>query len=115
MKKADLVLETQKSLPYNISKEHVRVVVDSVFASLTKGLQADGRAQIAGFGTFEIRSRKARVGRNPRTGEPITLAAARTVGFRPSSELKLALDDKPAVAAHASKAAPPAAEASAEM
>ena len=58
---------------------------DGVIASALKGGM---RVQITGFGTFEAKHRKARMGRNPRTGEAIEIAATTTPGFRPGKGLK---------------------------
>ena len=51
-------------------------------------LKSDQRVQITGFGTFEAKHRKARTGRNPRTGETIMIAATKTPGFRAGKGLK---------------------------
>ena len=50
-----------------------------------------GSVQLLGFGTFEVRKRAARSGRNPKTGETIKIKASKTVGFKPSSALKSSL------------------------
>lgn len=57
-------------------------------AGVLKGLREDGSVTIAGFGTFEVKERKARTGRNPHTGEPIQIAAGRRVGFRMGKALR---------------------------
>jgi DNA-binding protein HU-beta len=51
----------------------------------------DQKVQIIGFGTFEVKNRPARQGRNPKTGEPMQISASRSVGFKPSSALKASL------------------------
>jgi len=63
-------------------------LVDTVLDSIRKGLREDGSVTIAGFGTFEVKARKARVGRNPHTGEPIQIEAGRRVGFRMGKALR---------------------------
>jgi DNA-binding protein HU-beta len=63
-------------------------LVDTVMGGILKGLREDGSVTIAGFGTFEVKDRKARVGRNPHTGEPIQIAAGRRVGFRMGKALR---------------------------
>jgi DNA-binding protein HU-beta len=63
-------------------------LVDSVLAGILKGLREDRSVTIAGFGTFDVKDRKARVGRNPHTGEPIRIEAGRRVGFRMGKALK---------------------------
>ena len=53
-----------------------------------RGLREDRNVTIAGFGTFEVKDRKARTGRNPHTGEPIQIEAGRRVGFRMGKALR---------------------------
>ena len=62
--------------------------VDAVIESITNGLKVDQNVTIVGFGTFTKKTRKARVGRNPVTREPIQIKASNTVGFKPSQNLK---------------------------
>jgi len=66
-------------------------LVDAVFGTIKKGLSEGQNVTIAGFGTFEVKPRKARVGRDPQTGEPIQIAAGRRVGFRVGKSLKEAI------------------------
>lgn len=63
-------------------------LVDAVLESIQLGLREDGNVTIAGFGTFEVKDRKARAGRNPHTGEPIQIQAGRRVGFRMGKSLR---------------------------
>ncbi len=70
------------------TKKQVGEAVDSVFGALTTALQDDGRISYPGFGTFNVKDRAERQGRNPRTGESITISASRTVGFKPAPALK---------------------------
>jgi len=63
-------------------------LVDAVVAGVLKGLREDRSVTIAGFGTFEVKDRSARTGRNPHTGEPIEIAAGRRVGFRMGKALR---------------------------
>lgn len=65
--------------------------VNAVISGIKKGIQKDESVQLAGFGTFSIRRRKARNGRNPKTGAPIRIPASRTVGFRPGTQFKASL------------------------
>jgi DNA-binding protein HU-beta len=66
--------------------------VDALFGTgggvIAKALKKGKRVQITGFGTFETKKRKARTGRNPRTGETIKIAATKTPGFRAGKGLK---------------------------
>ncbi|HIG11224.1 MAG: HU family DNA-binding protein [bacterium] len=63
-------------------------LVDTVLAGIRKGLVEENSVTLSGFGTFEVKSRKARVGRNPQTGEPIQICAGRRVGFRVGKALR---------------------------
>ena len=69
--------------------------VDALFAPdggiIAGALKKQSRVQITGFGTFESKARKARMGRNPRTGQAIHIAATRTPGFRAGKGLKDAI------------------------
>lgn len=75
--------------------EQATAVVEALFdpedGIVARGLQESGRVQITGFGTFETRTRKARTGRNPRTGASIRIPASRTAGFRVGKGLKDAI------------------------
>lgn len=63
-------------------------LIDAVLDGIQQGLREDGSVTIAGFGTFEVKDRKARAGRNPHTGEPIQIQAGRRVGFRMGKSLR---------------------------
>ncbi|HEB54157.1 MAG TPA: HU family DNA-binding protein [bacterium] len=91
MNKADLIAEVQKQLGAECSKAHAERTVNAFLSAVESGLQRDGEVQIVGFGTFAVKQRAARTGRNPQTREPIQIPASRTVGFRPGSGLKNAL------------------------
>ena len=66
-------------------------LVDTVFDTIQKELSEGQSVTISGFGTFEVKPRKARVGRDPRTGDPIRIEAGRRVGFRVGRTLKQSL------------------------
>jgi len=65
--------------------------VTAAFADIVAALQQGDKVTIAGFGTFVVANRNARTGRNPKTGAPVEIAAARKAKFKPSSTLKDAL------------------------
>mgnify|MGYP002641139246 CR=1 FL=1 len=71
-----------------VSRLQASRLVDTVLDGITNGLRDDGTVTLTGFGTFEVRERPARVGRNPMTGEPMPIAAGRKVGFRGCKGLK---------------------------
>ena len=68
------------------------VVVSNVFRMIAEELSGGNEVAIAGFGTFQVRQRAERVGRNPRTGESMTIPASRTAGFKPAKALREALN-----------------------
>ncbi len=86
MNKSDLVVHVASEL--RTSKLQAAKLVDTVLGGIKEGLQSDKSVTITGFGTFEVKPRKARVGRNPHTGEPIAIAAGNRVGFRVGKALK---------------------------
>jgi len=89
MTKADLVSVVAKTV--KLSKRAAEDAVNATFESLARGIKKDRRFQVPGFGTFSVRARKARKGRNPQTGAVINIKASRTVGFKPAPVLKRAL------------------------
>jgi DNA-binding protein HU-beta len=70
------------------SKAAATRAVDAVINCITSGIKKDEGVTIVGFGTFLKKQRKARIGRNPATGEPMPIKASNTVGFKPSQTLK---------------------------
>jgi nucleoid DNA-binding protein len=86
--KADLIEEVQKQLGNECSKAHAERAVNALISSIQRGLKKDKEVQIVGFGTFAVKNRKARMGRNPQTNEPMQIKASRTVGFRAGTNLK---------------------------
>ena len=89
MTKGDLVDAVAKSA--KISKRAAGDAVDATFEGISRGIKKSKRFQVPGFGTFTVRSRKARKGRNPQTGAVISIKASRTVGFKPAPVLKKGL------------------------
>jgi DNA-binding protein HU-beta len=90
MTKAELV-ETIAAHGIGMTKKGAEEVADVLFAAIGKAIRREGRFSYPGFGTWTVRTRKARRGRNPRTGEEMRIRAARTVGFRPAKGLKAGL------------------------
>ena len=70
-----------------LSKGQVEVAVDSVLEQIAEALRSNERVDLRGFGSFVVKDRKERQGRNPRTGETITIPAKRDAAFKPSKEL----------------------------
>ncbi len=76
----------------DISKSSATRAVDAVTEAITDALKKEEQVTLVGFGTFTVRQRAARSGRNPRTGETIDIKAARVPGFKPGKALKDALN-----------------------
>ena len=77
-----------------VTKAEAGRVVNAVFAAINEGLKSDGKVVLPGFGSFEVRKRTARVGRNPRTGEEIKIKASKVPAFRPGKGMKEAVSKK---------------------
>jgi len=72
----------------DISKAAAGRAVDALVDSITKALQSNDQVTLVGFGTFSVRQREARTGRNPQTGETINIKAAKIPGFKAGKGLK---------------------------
>lgn len=86
MTKADLIDEVSEAT--GLRKKDVTSVVEAAFAAMMGALRRHEKVQIVGFGTFEPRRRKARIGRDPRTQEMIRIGASWSLNFRPGKQLK---------------------------
>ncbi|HET6205045.1 MAG TPA: HU family DNA-binding protein [Planctomycetota bacterium] len=89
MNKSQLVDVVAKDI--GTSRVKAEIVVGTVLAGIAKGLKRDRGVSLVGFGTFSVRHRKGRMGRNPKTGEPIRIQASRTVSFRASRALRASI------------------------
>mgnify|MGYP004499238997 CR=1 FL=1 len=74
-----------------VSKKDTEQVLNAFFSTVQETLKQDDKVQIPGFGSFEVRKRAARTGRNPHTGEVIEIAAAKVPSFKPGKGLKDAI------------------------
>ena len=86
MNKGELIQAVAKS--QKMSKAAAERVTNAVLDNIKKGLKKDKNVTLIGFGTFNVKSRKARMGRNPQTGEKIRIKASKTVGFKPGEAFK---------------------------
>jgi DNA-binding protein HU-beta len=86
MNKSELVEAVARHL--GCGKAEGERALEAVTACVAVGLKSQGEVAIPGFGTFRRVMRKARTGRNPKTGEPLEIPASRSVGFRPGKALK---------------------------
>ena len=94
MNKSDLIEMLTKRLP-NLAGRDVEVIVNTIFDSMTDALRKRDRIEIRGFGSFQVKVREAREGRNPKTGEPVHISAKRTPFFKVGKELKEMVDSVP--------------------
>jgi integration host factor subunit alpha len=90
MTKADIVTAIYEKV--GISKTESSDVVESVFEILKETLERGEKVKISGFGTFTVKEKNCRKGRNPQTGEGITITARSVLTFKPSQVLKKALN-----------------------
>ena len=90
MNKGELIEAVADSA--GISRADATKAVDAVLDSITKTLSNGGSVSLVGFGTFSVKARAARTGRNPRTGEPIQIAASNVPGFKAGKALKDAVN-----------------------
>ena len=86
MNKTELIKNVAQSA--DISQKDASAAVQSVFDTIATALQSGDKVQLIGFGTFEVRERSARTGRNPQTGEEIQIAAGKVPAFKAGKELK---------------------------
>src|SRR5919106_3322673 len=105
MTKADLVEEVAKVT--ELTRKDSEVIVDTLFESVIKALKTGDKLEVRGFGSFRVRQRNARVGRNPKTGEKVEVPAKRVPYFKPSKELKDLINDEAAAAATPAPPVPP--------
>jgi DNA-binding protein HU-beta len=73
---------------HELSKKQAQALFDDMIVSFGKNLKKGNRIRIAGLGILQVKQTKARMGRNPATGEPIKIPAKRKVAFRVSKDLK---------------------------
>ena len=90
MTKADLVEAVHTKVGF--SKKESADIVEMVFDSMKDSLEHGEKIKISGFGNFEVRDKRSRVGRNPQTGQVIEISARRVLTFKPSQVLKAALN-----------------------
>lgn len=88
MTKAELIEKIYKIQKGTVSKKMVGDVLETIFDTLSVAIKKDKRFSYPKFGTWTVKRRKARIGRNPQTGDVIKIPASRTVGFKPAPTLK---------------------------
>ncbi len=87
MTKADFIDDVHRSLD-GTTKKDATTLVQATFDAVANAVKSDGRFSFPGFGTFTVKERAARQGRNPRTGVSIMIPASKSVGFKASASFK---------------------------
>ncbi len=82
----DQIVKTSEEM--DLTKKAAGELIEDIFGIMGKAIKKDGRFSYPGFGTFTMKKRAARKGRNPRTGDPIRIKASKTVGFKAAPGLK---------------------------
>jgi integration host factor subunit beta len=106
MIKSQLVARLVQRYPHLYHRD-VERIVSTVLDRISQALAKGDRVELRGFGAFSVKSRPARVGRNPRTGEAVTVGEKRAPFFRTGKELREKLNLTPASPPASSSAAPP--------
>ena len=104
MTKADLIDEVSRVA--ELTRKDSEIIVENIFDSVVRSLRAGDKIEIRGFGSFRTRQRKARVGRNPKTGDRVEVPPKKIPYFKPSKELKDLVNQSAIVAAAAPEAPP---------
>jgi integration host factor subunit alpha len=91
MTKADIIEAVHEKMG-GLSKREATQAVELVFEALKEGLATQDKVKISGFGNFVVSDKKARMGRNPQTKEPIDISARRVLTFKPSQVIKHTLN-----------------------
>jgi len=86
MNKTELIAAVAENA--SLTKKDAEKAINAVVESVTKALKAGDKVQLVGFGTFEVRARGARTGKNPRTGEAIKIKASKVPAFKAGKALK---------------------------
>jgi integration host factor subunit beta len=89
--RSELIALVAKDQP-GLAPREVESIVGGFFDAISQQLAAGGRVELRGFGTFTTRARDGRVGRNPRTGEPVDVDAKRVPYFKPGKEMRQRLN-----------------------
>ena len=86
MNKTELIAAVAEKT--DVTKKDAEKAVTAVLETVTDALAAGEKVQLVGFGTFEVRTREARTGKNPRTGEPVSIPASKVPAFKAGKALK---------------------------
>lgn len=92
MTKAELVEQVSEAIGPGLTKRDCALVADGFLNAIKQALEQGRNIEIRGFGTFKVRLRKPRIGRNPRTGEVVPVPARATAVFKPSRLWRARID-----------------------
>ena len=87
MTKSELILKITKKNSFLYQKD-IQKIIDTLFISITKALDNDDRVELRGFGTFTTKHRDARIGRNPKTGDPVAIPQKKMPFFKMGKSMK---------------------------
>ena len=87
MTKSELILRLAELNPH-LYQSHSEQIVDTIFEEITKALAAGSRVELRGFGAFSVKQRKARTGRNPRTGAHVSVEQKSVPFFKTGKEMR---------------------------
>ncbi len=90
MTKSELMENIAEQHP-NIAKKHIEFIIKSVFDSIKQSLQNGEKVEIRGFGSFKIREKSSKIGRNPKTGSKVNVPDKKLPYFKPGKEIKESL------------------------
>ena len=93
MTKAELVDEVSRVS--DLTRKHSEVIVEAVFSSIIDALQKGDKIELRGFGSFRLRRREPRKGRNPKTGDKVDVPPKKVPYFKPGKELKELINQNP--------------------
>ena len=91
MNKAELITKVQENIDINVSKKDLATIIDGMTTTIINTVASGEKVALAGFGNFEIAERAARTGRNPKTGEPLEIAASKSPKFHALTGFKNAV------------------------
>lgn len=87
MTKSELIEKLSEEYP-KMTKKQIEFIVNGVFSSIKDTLKNGGKVEIRGFGSFKVREKSAKTGRNPKTGEKVEVPAKKVPYFKPGKEIK---------------------------
>jgi integration host factor subunit beta len=92
MIKSELVAQIAEQFP-QMQRKDLDVAVNAIFSEITKALANDSRVELRGFGAFSVKTRDARMARNPRTGDPVKVPRKKAPYFKAGKELRDRLNE----------------------